>query len=101
MADPGKFSRLTPGVTAEPLPARQDGAQDAVALSTSAAGVRFRLVDDGPHGPAYGPAPWCLGSYNTAALAVIGGFCPRPGDRCVVVFAGAGTGTPWVLAWFR
>ena len=54
----------------------------------TAAGVKFEL--DATPGHAYGPAPWSLGSYATAALAIVGGYKPLVGDRCLVVFAGAG-----------
>jgi hypothetical protein len=45
--------------------------------------------------------PWSLGAYDTPALAISGGFAPRVGDRCLVVFAGTGIGDPWLVAWWR
>ena len=95
------FSALTPGVLpgARTAPPIQDSPQLATTLSVAAVGVKFEL--DATPGHAYGPAPWCLGSYATPALAITGGFAPTAGDRCLVVFAGAGIGSPIVLAWWR
>lgn len=95
------FTALTPGVlpgaaTAIPI---QDAPQVATVLSVTAEGVRFEL--DATRGHAYGPAPWCLGSYTTAALAIVGGFYPHVGDRALVVFAGTGIETPVVVSWWR
>ena len=77
----------------------QDTPQQATVLSVTAAGVMFEL--DATPGHSYGPAPWSLGAYATPALAITGGFRPIVGDRCLVVFAGAGIATPWVLGWWR
>lgn len=95
------YSTLTPGVMpgSRSAPPIQDAPQTARVVSVTAAGVVFEL--DATKGHSYGPAPWCIGSYATPALAVAGGFYPHVGDTCLVVFAGAGIDTPWVLAWSR
>lgn len=80
-------------------PRFQDVPQAGKVLSCTAAGVRVEL--DGSPGIAFGPAPWNLGSYDTPALALTGGFHPRVGDRCLVVFAGIGVAAPWVVSWTR
>ena len=92
---------FTPGVLpgARTAPPIQDSPQLAKVLSVTAAGVKFEL--DATPGHAYGPAPWSLGSYATAALAIVGGYKPLVGDRCLVVFAGAGIASPVVVSWWR
>jgi hypothetical protein len=91
----------TPGVLPgqHDAPRLQDVPQVGRAVSVSARGVLVEI--DGQRGVVYGPAPWCLGSYDTAALALAGGFCPRAGDRVLLVFAGVGVETPVVVSWWR
>lgn len=80
-------------------PRFQDVAQIGTVLTVTAAGVRVELEDQ--PGIAFGPAPWCLGSYDTAADALTGGFHPRVGDKALVVFAGVGVEAPVIQAWWR
>lgn len=96
-----RFSRWTPGVLpgARTAPPIQDAPQVATALTVTTAGVTFEL--DATPGHAYGPAPWGLGSYASAAAAIVGGYAPTVGDRVLVVFAGAGIETPVVVNWWR
>lgn len=86
-----------PGANREPR--FQDVPQAGTVLTITAKGVRVEL--DGQPGIAFGPAPWSLGTYNTAALALAAGYAPRVGDRVLVVFAGIGVQTPVVTAWWR
>lgn len=99
MVDAGKFRRLTPGIHAAPAPALSDVPQTAKILKVTAAGATFVLAE--MPGLAYGPAPWGLGQYATPAAAITAGYQPLPGDRALVVFAGIGVETPWVLSWWR
>lgn len=96
-----EWSEFTPGTlpgasTALPL---QSGVQQGKVLSVTSAGVKFSL--DATPQSAYGPAPWSLGSYATAATAITGGFKPAVGDRCLVAFAGRGIETAWIVGWWR
>ena len=94
----GEFTPgVLPGQTAAPT--LQDSPQQARVLSVTAGGVTFEL--DATPGHAYGPAPWLVGSYASAAAAISAGFAPHVGDRCLVVFAGTGMTTPWISAWAR
>lgn len=58
--------------------------EQGIVLGVSDAGVRFTL-DSFPPTVGFGPAP-CVGT-------------PDVGDKCLVAFAGAGVGEPWVVAW--
>lgn len=95
------FGALTPGVMpgSRSAPSIQDTPQTARVISVTAKGVVFEL--DATPGHSYGPAPWSLGSFVSAAAAIVGGHYPHIGDRVLVVFAGAGIDTPIVLAWWR
>jgi len=101
MADPSKFSRFTPGLTPPQVTALapQDMPQVATITAVSAAGAMFELALTPGH--AYGPAPWGIGGYATVAAAITAGYKPHVGDRALIVFAGAGFGTPWIVAWYR
>lgn len=92
-SQPGVF----PGANREPR--FEDVPQIGTVLTVAASGVRVEV--DGQPGIAFGPAPWSLGSYDTAALALAGGWHPRVGDRVLVTFAGVGVQTPVVTAWWR
>ena len=100
MVDQGKFSRLTPGVHGRTnVPHLGDVAQIGRILTVNAVGATFELA--AMPGLAYGPAPWGLGQYATPAAAITAGYQPLPGDHALVVFAGVGVETPWVLSWWR
>lgn len=101
MVDLRRFSQFTPGIFPgqHDEPRLQDVPQVGTVRGVSAKGAVVEI--DGQRGVTYGPAPWSLGSYSTAALAITGGFYPHTGDRCLIVFAGVGVETPILLAWWR
>jgi hypothetical protein len=78
----------------------QDIPQTGRAVDVTTAGVRVELGGN-QRGVLYGPARWNLASYDTPADAIAGGWCPRPGDTVLVVFAGLGIEDPWIVAWWR
>jgi hypothetical protein len=63
---------VLPGQHEEPR--FQDAPQVGRVVAVSAKGATVEL--DGQRGWQYGPAPWSLGSYDSFALALIGGFHP-------------------------
>jgi hypothetical protein len=68
------------------------GFVEATIVSYAPEGVRFTVdrFDGGRH--TFGPAPVALTGPEPTQP-------PPPGTRCLVVFVGAGTGTPWVVGW--
>lgn len=94
-----KWSRLTPGVHADPAPALQDLPQTGRITSVSASGAF--IVLDNMQGLKLGPAPWGLGSHATFDAAIAAGWTPLVNDRALVVFAGVGVGAPVITAWWR
>jgi hypothetical protein len=80
-------------------PRMQDIPQLGTVLSITSKGAKVEL--DARRGEFYGPAPWTLGVYDTAALAITAGYAPRVGDKVVVLFAGVGIDTPVIVAWWR
>lgn len=58
--------------------------EQGTVIAVTDAGVRFTL-DAFPSTTGFGPAP-CVGT-------------PDVGDKCLVAFAGAGIGQPWVVSW--
>lgn len=88
---------VLPGEADEPR--LSDLPQTGRVVDVTAAGARVEL--DGQRGVLYGPASWSLGAYASPDAAILAGHYPHPDDRVVVVFAGAGIGSPWVLAWTR
>ncbi len=101
MVDPRRFLEF--GVQALPgqhgEPRLQDVPQLGKVLSVSSKGALVEL--DARKGEFYGPAPWCIGSYDALALALAAGFAPRVGDRVVVMFAGVGIDAPVIQVWWR
>lgn len=101
MGRSSRWSDLTPGVLPgdRTRPAIEDTPQQGTVIAVTSAGARVEVT--GIRTQVCGPMPWSLGAYDTPALAISGGFAPRVGDRCLVVFAGAGIGDPWLVAWWR
>lgn len=97
------WTPLTPGVlpggTVGEQPKLQDAPLVGTCLSITAAGVKFTIPQLAPY--AFGPAPWNVGGYSSAAAALAAGFAPHAGDTVLVVFAGVGTSTPWIVGWTR
>lgn len=95
----GRFDALTPGLlSGESARGGFDSVAQGKIRAVSSEGATFVLPGAPMHD--FGPAPWSLGAANSAGTAITAGFAPRPGDRCLVAFAGVDR-VPWVLAWWR
>lgn len=88
---------ILPGQVDEPR--LSDLPQVGRVIDVSTAGARFEVL--GQSGVLYGPAPWPLGAYASVSSSITAGHYPHVGDVVLVVFAGRGIETPWVVGWTR
>lgn len=90
---------LFAGTPARP-PRQFDGPQEGAVLSVSPAGELFVTVDALGRDVRVGPCRWArpLEAHQHGAGTLYTPPLPPVGTRCLVLFAGAGAGRPWVAA---
>jgi len=68
--------------------------------SVTADGAYFTVPtwDNGKH--VFGPAPWPKSAVEVTSAHDHEATTPPAGSRCLVVFAGTGIESPWVIGWW-